>query len=101
MENFLQRPGDHINNKQNCPKCSNAGYSQISIQFLNDFSREWKVEIQHAVNIEFMILSLNAITKLMVISCRAIKNILLSSMVTIFMAIQRSINLMEYASLGE
>ena len=26
------------------------GYSQISIQFLNDLSREWKVEIQHAEN---------------------------------------------------
>jgi len=47
---FLQRPNDHINNKNGCPKCANAGYSKISIQFLNDLSKDWKVDIQHAEN---------------------------------------------------
>ena len=47
---FLQRPGDHIHNKQGCPRCVNAGYSKISIEFLNDLAKEWKVEIRHAEN---------------------------------------------------
>ena len=46
----MQTPDNHINRKQGCPKCANAGYSQISIQFLNDLAREWKVDIQHAEN---------------------------------------------------
>ena len=47
---FLQRPSDHINHKNGCPKCVNVGYSKISIKFLNDLAKEWKVEIQHAEN---------------------------------------------------
>jgi len=46
----MQSPDAHINQKQGCPKCSNTGYSKISIHFLNDLAREWKVEIQHAEN---------------------------------------------------
>ena len=47
---YLQSPNDHINHKTGCPRCVNFGYSKISIQFLNDFAREWKVKIQHAEN---------------------------------------------------
>ena len=47
---FLQSPNHHINNKMGCPKCVCFGYSKISIEFLNDLAREWKVEIQHAEN---------------------------------------------------
>ena len=48
---FLQSPNHHVNDKSNCPKCShNSGYSQISIRFLNDLAKEWKVDIQHAEN---------------------------------------------------
>jgi len=47
---YLKLPNDHIFQKQGCPKCSNTGYSKISIQFLNDLAKEWKVEIQHAEN---------------------------------------------------
>ena len=47
---FMQRPDAHIQQKQGCPRCNNVGYSQISIQFLNDLARERKVEIQHAEN---------------------------------------------------
>ena len=47
---FLQSPHSHIDNGSKCPRCVNAGYSQISIQFLNDLAKEWKVEIQHAEN---------------------------------------------------
>jgi len=47
---FMQSPNSHISQKQNCPKCSNTGYSKISIQFLNDLAKEWKVDIQHAEN---------------------------------------------------
>jgi len=47
---YLQSPNDHINHKTGCPRCANFGYSKISIQFLNDFAREWKVKIQHAEN---------------------------------------------------
>jgi len=47
---FLQSPHSHIDNKSKCPKCANAGYSKISIQFLDDLAREWKVDIQHAEN---------------------------------------------------
>ena len=47
---FMQTPTNHISNKTGCPRCSNTGYSRISIQFLNDFAKEWKVDIQHAEN---------------------------------------------------
>jgi len=47
---FLQRPRDHIHNKNGCPKCINVGYSNISIQFLNDLAKEWNVDVQHAEN---------------------------------------------------
>ena len=47
---FLQKPMDHINLKQGCPRCVKVGYSKISIQFLNDLAKERKVEIQHAEN---------------------------------------------------
>ena len=47
---FMQRPYDHINHKNGCPKCVSFGYSKISIQFLNDIAKEWKVDIQHAEN---------------------------------------------------
>jgi len=47
---FMQTPDNHINQKSKCSGCSNAGYSQISIQFLNDLTKEWKVDIQHAEN---------------------------------------------------
>jgi len=48
---ILQTPNHHVNDKTNCQKCShNSGYSQISIQFLNDLANEWKVDIQHAEN---------------------------------------------------
>ena len=47
---FWQMPYHHINHKSNCPKCSNVGYSKISIQFLNDLAKEWKVNILHAEN---------------------------------------------------
>ena len=47
---FMQRPNDHINQKQGCPKCVKSGYSKISIQFLNDLAEDWKVDIQHAEN---------------------------------------------------
>jgi len=47
---FMQRPDVHIQRKHGCDKCGKSGYSKISIQFLNDLSKEWKVEIQHAEN---------------------------------------------------
>ena len=47
---FMQRPNDHINQKQGCPKCVKSGYSKISIQFLNDLAEDWNVDIQHAEN---------------------------------------------------
>ena len=37
---FTQTPHNHIGNKSKCPKCSNAGYSKISIQFLNDLAKD-------------------------------------------------------------
>ena len=45
---FTKIPNAHIIQKQGCPKCLNTGYSKISIHFLNDLAKEWKVEIQHA-----------------------------------------------------
>jgi len=47
---FMKRPDAHVHQKQGCPKCVNAGYSKISIQFLNDLAKDWKVDIQHAEN---------------------------------------------------
>ena len=47
---YMQTPVKHISYKNGCPKCVNAGYSKISIQFLNDLSKDWKVDIQHAEN---------------------------------------------------
>ena len=47
---FLQTPDGHLNDKNGCPRCVSVGYSKISIQFLNDLAKEWKVEIQHAEN---------------------------------------------------
>ena len=46
----MQTPTLHINKKSCCPKCALAGYSKISIRFLDDLAKEWKVEIQHAEN---------------------------------------------------
>ena len=68
---FIKRPDAHVHQKQGCPKCVSAGYSKISIQFLKDLSRDWKVNIQHAENggnIELRILTLGATIKLMGIS---------------------------------
>jgi len=45
---FLQKPMHHLQQKQGCPKCTNVGYSKISIQFLNDLAEDWKVDILHA-----------------------------------------------------
>ena len=42
--------GDHIHNKQGCPKCSKSGYSKMSIRFLNDLANELKVRIKYAEN---------------------------------------------------
>ena len=47
---FKQTPNHHINDKNDCPRCVKSGYSKISIQFLNDLAKEWKVDIQHAEN---------------------------------------------------
>jgi len=47
---FMQSPTHHIHKKTGCPRCVNAGYSKISIKFLSDLAREWKVDIQHAEN---------------------------------------------------
>ena len=47
---FMKRPDAHVHQKQGCPKCISAGYSKISIQFLNDLAKDWKVDIQHAEN---------------------------------------------------
>ena len=49
--NFYQTPDAHLNQKQGCPRCSKAGYSKISIQFLDELSHQLKVDIQHAENI--------------------------------------------------
>ena len=45
---FKQEP--NILNMHGCPCCASLGYSQISIQFLNDLAKEWNVEIQHTEN---------------------------------------------------
>ena len=47
---YMQTPANHISYKNGCPKCVNVGYSKISIQFLNDLAKEWKVDLQHAEN---------------------------------------------------
>ena len=47
---FLQEAKSHIYNKTGCPKCSNAGYSKISIRFLNILAKELDIDIQHAEN---------------------------------------------------
>ena len=47
---FFQRPDHHIIDKNKCPKCSNKGYSQISIKFLKVLAKELDVDIQHAEN---------------------------------------------------
>ena len=46
----MQRPDGHISDKNGCPRCITVGYSKISIKFLNDLAKEWKVNIQHAEN---------------------------------------------------
>jgi len=35
---YMQRPTDHLQQKQGCPRCVKSGYSKISIQFLNDLA---------------------------------------------------------------
>ena len=47
---FMQSPDTHINQKHGCPRCAKSGYSQISIQFLNDLAEDWNIDIQHAEN---------------------------------------------------
>ena len=47
---FMQTPHNHISSKNGCPKYVNKHYSKISIHFLNDLSKERKVDIQHAGN---------------------------------------------------
>jgi len=62
---FKQTPNHHINDKCACPKCSNSGYSKISIQFLNDLSKECspqnKGNIYHTLLLLYLVTSLRGI----------------------------------------
>lgn len=46
----MQKPRSHIYEKSGCPKCSKAGYSKISIKFLDILAKELNVDLQHAEN---------------------------------------------------
>ena len=78
---FKQTPNHHINDKNGCPRCVKSGYSKISIQFLNDLSRNGKLRfntLRTKGNIELRIRILNATTKLMATLRGIIRNMLLS-----------------------
>ena len=46
---FIQRPNDHLSGN-GCPKCSNAGFSKICIEWLENTMKEQNIFIQHALN---------------------------------------------------